>query len=1339
MKKKILCSILLALLIIFGAANCLAAEEQDYFIYKNANFEDHRLGELTKLFGWHEYVYGFYGEQAQVYGAYDVSEIVNVEKDGNSDNKVVKFDTDKSESETNLMARIILNWYPFKEKGVMSFSFMVENFNVDKVVSLNGNMNQTRHSSYADNKNAYTFLSVKGDKLYYQGNRLIASDLVANKWYRVDFAFDIKTLKATLYFDGVPTEVMLPSNTTNISELRFNIPKYTGDSAWYVDDIRIYEADGIVDDAIIDAQRQKFVDSAFYPGYEYVSSRATCYNYMAFRRAEGKKFTLLGTQKIFDGSKKVELPAPFYRKGGGMMAPLRYIAESYGATVTWDAAKGRVVVKYKDKTMETTPGEGIYYINGVASKLDPPTELYNGSVTCIDLDILFKFLEKEYMMEHDFLWLDQPNEFDWHMPMVNGVEIGTTTTSTAVTIPFTGLKLAVYDRTQRTFLFDRPSQEELDTAIRTTTNGQHPRLLFTAERVAELKELAKTDTQLQSIIKSAMNGADKAMGQPLVKRGLHDGKRAGYIGTVGGYCQSLAFGYLFSDDEAKKAEYKAEILRHFEHINNRELFPDWHMQSNSALGNGQAAYGLAYAYDWVDWTDEERAMIREMYDYYIINDELHAVTCPLHYHHHANNYGRGNQNLITPSGFGLMAIAMYEEDPERYNDVIRGTMRGTEGGFLSYYPNGEYDEGISYWRFAGGFFAQALKCWETAFGTTWGFIDVPGVKETATFPVRMAGATSGYAFGDGQAESAIIGLLMYIGDQTDNKSMAQYRKDFMGQSGGLDDIANWMPDTAEYDEGLEAYEDDYMNDGSFTAIMKTGWSKADTTVAFHGGSTSDPHGHVDVGSFQFDMNGVRFGMDLPREAYNLRDLGHYNKARVNEFYPGGPPFRGGHYYRVKAEGHNTVVANRQYTNIQDPSTSDSYDMRGKSEFIKYEFSDVSSFALLDMTNTNKILQSAVRGIKLDKISNIIEVQDDFTATRATDFLWSLHTYADIEIAEDGKSAILTESNQKIKATIINDCDFKFEVLPAAFDESYGTTVKPHFETPNKPYTKEDPFYKTHGQESDIKKEARKLAVRTPVGKDVKRFKLAVTFQPYVPGATPVAEYTSLELWKNNDAARQNLASIEVEGVPLKGFDPNKYNYETKVLTEKSDVPTITAKALRADVEVEIIKATTVPGTTSILLKKDGQTVGMYNVLVNNINDTTKFHNDKQCILFDFSVSNEPQPQNSAANLFDGDFATKFATDEQGGNIIMDLGSVIEGNLKLNIACLEGAKRTENFKIEYSVDGADWVEAFNGHNSGTTAGLEQFDIAKKARYVKVSFYGSSQGSWVSVTEMFVSNE
>ncbi len=1341
--RKILFSMLLIMMVIFGTVNCIAAEQDTYLILKNANFDDHNVGDKPSAFVWHpckaEVIVidsVFYDEEALRLAAYNNTEIVKIEKDGNADNLAAKFNAVKDINGEAAMARALFQHYPIKEKGVISFSFRVDNLDTNKIVKFNCNADTARETNYADNNSLFNFIRIEGNKLYFGDSQLIADDIKTDIWYRIDFAFNIKDSEGVIYVNGSPAEVSLPKEIINISEVRFDFPVSNdgSESAWYIDDLKIYEADKLVDDAIIDAQWKEFTNSAFYTSYEFDASRQTCYDNMAFLRSKGKRFAVVHSNKFFDGSKVTELSVKFINQNDNIIVPVRAVAEMYGARVEWDDANRTAIVAHNGKTMNIVIGKNNCYVNGFAKILRTPAVL-NGSYSYMHIDDLLGFLGVKYTLQNDLLWFDEPAEFNWHMPFTAG---GTEVLSASRVT----LEENIYNRILRMCLFDRPSDEQLDTAIKTySPNNQHPRIEFTPESLARIKEGAKTDAQLMSIIQNIFVSADKTIGKPGVTRVLHDGKRAGYIGTTGEYLSILAFAYMLTDDEAKKAEYKSEMWRHITHVNDQELFPDWHMQQNSALGTGEGMYGIAHAFDWVDWTQEEKTLMVEMCKRNVFDHALHAYNCNGHAWYHSIAYDEGNQPIITSGGILLAAIAMYEEDPEYFQDVIRGALRATEGGTIVYFPEGEYAEGISYWRYAGSRLPQVFKALQTSMGTDWGRTEISGVLETATFPFRMRGATTAYAFGDGNPEDAVIPLMMFCADQTNNKSLAQYRKDKMGQSGSIVDVANWVFDTAEYKQGLDVYDADVYNKNNSTVVLKTGWSLADTTVALHGGANNDPHGHMDVGSFQLDMNGVRFGMDLPRDEYNLRDLGHYNKKRVNEFWPDGYPFTGGHYYRSKGEGHNTVIANRQETNIQKTSSAKSYDMKtnGTSKFIKTEFGETVSYALLDMTDTNDIYESAIRGVKLDKLSNTIEIQDDFKAKTATDFLWSMHTYAKIEVAEDGKSAILTQNNQKIKATIINDCDYRFEVLPAAFDETYGTSVKLPFETPNVVYGEDDPFYILHGKACDVVSDARKLAVRTEKGKDVKNFKLAVAFQPYIEGYTSVPECVSLDLWKNGKVSRQNLASVKVDGKPLDTFKPDKYNYSVLVVTEKSEIPEIAAVAVDSKVQIETIKATTVPGATNLILKKDGVNVGQYTFLISPINNTAKFHSDKQVPIFTYSVSSEPQTQNGVANLFDGDFATKYATDEQGGNVIMDLGSVIEGNLKLNISCLSGDKRTENFKIEYSVDGLNYIEVFNGHNSGTTTGLEQFDIGNRARYVRVSFYGSSQGVWVSVTELFVSNE
>ena len=226
--KKILCSMLLALLMVFGAVGCFAAEAEaeDTYIYMNYDFDDHREGEFPKLFGYHHYDYGFYGERAQWKTALDSAAVATkIEKDGNSDNIAAKFNADTLDDGNDAIARAMLQYYPIKDEGVISFSFRVEDFKVDRIIKINGNVNQQRHVSYADNKNYWTFLSIKGDKVLYRGNKEIASGITANTWYRIDFVFDISSKKATLYFDGKATSVSLPETVQNISEVQFDIPE----------------------------------------------------------------------------------------------------------------------------------------------------------------------------------------------------------------------------------------------------------------------------------------------------------------------------------------------------------------------------------------------------------------------------------------------------------------------------------------------------------------------------------------------------------------------------------------------------------------------------------------------------------------------------------------------------------------------------------------------------------------------------------------------------------------------------------------------------------------------------------------------------------------------------------------------------------------------------------------------------------------------------------------------------------------------------------------------------------------------------------------------------------
>ena len=1069
--KKLLYALFLTLLTILAAACCYAADMENCIIHKNSSFEEHKVGEVPSAFEYIIWKSDIKKEEKWINASRDNTEIVKLEKDGNPENLAVKLNSFADpEGEVTGFARCLFSYYPMKDKGVISFSFMVDDLTSKKISQINTNVSQTRHLDYLDSKSYFDFISVVEDKVYYR-NTLIKNDIKKDTWYDVDFLADVKSGTGKLYIDGVCTDVKLPSGTVNICEVKFDLPTSEG-AAWYIDDIRIYEADEIISDAQIDIAWNKYKNSPFYLGYEFENGRAANYNYMAFLKADGKRFTTIGTDRLYNKDSITKLSGKIYKKDENIMIPVSSFAEVFSAEVN-EEEDGNISVTYKGNIKKVTDFE---LVDGVAF---------------MQLDELFEFLGKEYYTEDDILWLDEPKNFDWSLPLTSS---GTSVKSADRWT----LSFSLYERMLSALLFDRPTNEELIEAIKKyTPNNTDLRVQFTNESLAKIKSEMKNDSQLSSVIAALIKEGENELKAPYVPKYGDDGKRATY--TTGTYnsLSALATAYLFSESDEDKKLFKDAIWKTIQIL---DTFPDFHSKYNNGLGTGTMTYGLAYAYDWVDWTDEERKIIEDMCRRNIFDYALQNYNTSMTNHGRSIGFNRGNMSPIINGAYATLAISMFESDPEYFGTVIRGALNGMSAGYLTFFPRGEWEEGLSYWTYVCTYFPIGLKSLQNAIGTDFGCSEVPGVLDTYKFPILLRGSKNAYSFGDdGNDTQGITAVFMFCADQTENKEIAQFRKDKMGSRGNLIDVANWVFDTADSNLGLNSLEKDTYAENASTVVMRTGWDSSDTSVAFHGGANDDNHGHFDTGAFHFDMNGVRFATDLAKEDYNLRGNGFYEPLEAEKYYPDGYPFENWHYYRQKGEGHNLVVANRseanQITPIDEATKAASADMKtnGSAEFIKMEFGETTSYALLDVTDTNKIFESAFRGVTLDKTNNIIKIQDDIRASRVTDFMWSMHTQAEIEISEDGKSAILTQNNKKIRAKITNDCDLRFEELPAAFDETYGTANKPLIETPNTVYTKEDDFYIEYGYECDIDKDYRKLAVQG----NSDTFNLSVTFEPYI--------------------------------------------------------------------------------------------------------------------------------------------------------------------------------------------------------------------------------------------------
>lgn len=133
-------------------------------------------------------------------------------------------------------------------------------------------------------------------------------------------------------------------------------------------------------------------------------------------------------------------------------------------------------------------------------------------------------------------------------------------------------------------------------------------------------------------------------------------------------------------------------------------------------------------------------------------------------------------------------------------------------------------------------------------------------------------------------------------------------------------------------------------------------------------------------------------------------------------------------------------------------------------------------------------------------------------------------------------------------------------------------------------------------------------------------------------------------------------------------------------------------------------------------------------------DFENFHMDK-ILVSSVSASSEPQATEGyiKENVLDGDLSTRWSSDENGAELIIDLGSKqdISG---IYLAFYNGTVRKAQLEIYTSNDGKTWdLTLGRTESSGLTDMCEIYPLNASARFIKYKGYGTTAGVWNSVTE------
>ncbi len=595
------------------------------------------------------------------------------------------------------------------------------------------------------------------------------------------------------------------------------------------------------------------------------------------------------------------------------------------------------------------------------------------------------------------------------------------------------------------------AQPRAETNLLATLRRDHPRLLVKPGEFEQLKEAIAHDPQLQQWQAALRQKADKVLREPPSRYEIPDGKRL--LATsrrVLTRVQLLAWMYR-TEGGRPYAE------RAWRELETAAGFKDWN--PSHFLDTAEMTHAFAIGYDWLYdvWTPAQRATLRTAIIEKGFKPGLAVYQRKSGWHtcHH-------NWNQVCNGGLTTGALAIGDEAPEPAGEILRHALASVPLAMAEYGPDGGWPEGPGYWHYATMYNVAMIATLESALGTDFRLAAIPGFSETGLFPIYMSGATGlSFNFADCGEGELRPSELFWLARKFQRPEYAAYQQR-KATPGPLDILWHTTPTNHPPELPL-----DKLFRHVEVVSMRGAWNDPNTIfVGFKAGDNKANHSHLDLGSFVLEASGIRWVSDLGSDNYNLP--GFFGKTRWD-------------YYRLRAEGHNTLVLNPGKNPDQNP--------RAETRITRFESKPQRAFAIANLTAAYaphaKLVQ---RGLALLDRRQVL-VQDEILAEQPADLWWFMHTPADIALAPNGQTATLTmkKTSGKLIVQLLAPAEARFTVMDA----------KPLSSSPN-----------PEGQAKNNK--FRKLAIHLP---SVTATRLAVAFTPCTdadlpmpPAVTPLSQW-----------------------------------------------------------------------------------------------------------------------------------------------------------------------------------------------------------------------------------------
>ena len=537
-------------------------------------------------------------------------------------------------------------------------------------------------------------------------------------------------------------------------------------------------------------------------------------------------------------------------------------------------------------------------------------------------------------------------------------------------------------------------------------NGEkaHPRIIMTAERFDKLKGSIGEDSVTGTLMEKLRAEADRLLKSPVSEYNVADGIRLLETSKrIQRRVAALAMAYNIFGEE----EYATRCYAELEAACG---FKDWN--PSHFLDTAEMSTAFALGYDWLyHWmSEDQRALLREnmiekglkqgMEDY---EDKPRERTYKWY-----QDYPGDNWKLVCNGGMSLSALAIGDEADakEIAADVLTYAYKEAYSFVRRAYSekDGTYTEGLGYWDYATyylGLFSSALK---STTGQDYGLADYEGLRKSVDFVRYMSSNTpKSFSFGDdGDSRDTGWAVLLWLAENYKSYDIAIPRlKKIEGDSFNYLDYL-WIDEEKPLGSVVDI-STDWGEVGASNASFRNTWDESGIVAALHAGLNNYKyHGHYDLGTFYIEYNGARFFTDLGNEDYELS----------NRKYS----------YRIKAEGHNTLVIN----------PSEELDQKEGAECLITDYAEGNeAYAVTDLTAAyeDSGAKSVQRGLKMIKDKECVIIQDEISLNAPGEIYWFAHTKGQIAVAADERSAVVTVGSDRLWVGLLSSVG-SFSVMDA---------------------------------------------------------------------------------------------------------------------------------------------------------------------------------------------------------------------------------------------------------------------------------------------------------------------